>query len=139
MWKRAVLAMIAVFVAWSVLDFVIHGVILGGTYAVTPELWRPMEEMKTGLMYGVGVIAAVCFVAIYAWLIQPKSVAAGVKYGALFGLCTGISMGYGTYSVMPIPYTLALGWFLGSLVELILAGLLVGWIVKSPDSQAPIP
>ena len=35
-------------------------------------------------------------------------------------------MGYGTYSVMPIPYSMALTWFLGAVVEGAAAGLLVG-------------
>ena len=39
-------------------------------------------------------------------------------------------MGYGTYSFQPIPYMMALTWFLGSLVEGILAGLIVGAIVR---------
>jgi hypothetical protein len=38
-------------------------------------------------------------------------------------------MGYGTYSVMPIPYSMALTWFLGAVVEAALAGLLVGKII----------
>ena len=53
-----VLAVLAVFAAWSVLDFVIHGMILASACAATPQLWRPMVEMKTGLMHGVVLIAA---------------------------------------------------------------------------------
>jgi hypothetical protein len=41
-----------------------------------------------------------------------------------------MGMGYGTYSVMPIPYSLALGWFWGTVVETTLAGVLLGLIVK---------
>ncbi len=41
-------------------------------------------------------------------------------------------MGLGTYSVMPIPAVLALGWFLGTIVETMVGGLLAGWIVKGP-------
>ena len=41
-------------------------------------------------------------------------------------------MGYGSYVVMPIPYSMALTWFLGSLVEAVVAGLIVGFV--SSDS-----
>ena len=44
-------------------------------------------------------------------------------------------MGYGSYSYMPIPYSLALGWFLASTVEGVAAGVVVGLIVKG-DSEA---
>jgi len=40
-------------------------------------------------------------------------------------------MGYGTYSVMPIPYIMALVWFLGTLVEAVLGGLLAGLMVPA--------
>lgn len=44
-------------------------------------------------------------------------------------------MGYGTYSFMPIPYLLALGWFLGTVVETTVAGALVGWIIKEEEKK----
>jgi len=130
--KRIVLGIVAVFVAWQVLDFLIHGVILKSTYGETASLWRPMEEMKMGLMRVVGLVAAVCFVCLYAWLVRPKSWAAGLSYGLIFGASTGFSMGFGTYSVMPVPPSLAMVWCVGSIVKTAVAGLLVGWIVKEP-------
>ena len=130
--KRIVLGIIAVFVAWQVLDFVLHGLVLGRTYQETAQLWRPMAEMKMGLMRVVGVVAAVCFVCLYAWLVRPKSWAMGLSYGLIFGLGTGFSMGFGTYCVIPLPPSLAVTWFIGSVVETAVAGLLVGGIVKEP-------
>jgi len=44
--RRVSFAVIAVFVAWSLMDFVMHGVILASSYAATQALWRPMNEMK---------------------------------------------------------------------------------------------
>ena len=136
MTKRIVLGILAVFVTWQVLDFVIHGVLLKSTYQATASLWRPEAEMKMGLMMLVGLVAAVCFVCLYAWLVRPKSWAAGLSYGLIFGVATGVSMGYGTYSVMPLPQSLPLAWCVGSIVETAIAGLLVGWIVKEPVSTA---
>ena len=70
------------------------------------------------------------FVLIYKRLITNKSMINAVQYGVLFGIGVGISMGYGTYSVMPIPYTMAITWFFGVLVEAVAAGVLVGVIIK---------
>ena len=134
--KRVVLAIIAVFVAWTVLDFIIHVVILRSTYKATAQLWRPEGEMKMELMYVIGIVVAAAFVSIYAYLVRPHSVETGLKYGLLFGLVTGLSMGYGSYSVMPIPHHMALVWCLGGLVELVVGGLLVGVIVKEKTSEA---
>jgi hypothetical protein len=40
-------------------------------------------------------------------------------------------MGFGSYSYMPIPLTLAWSWFFGSWIEAITAGAIVGAIMKS--------
>lgn len=128
--KRVPLAVVAVFICWAVVDFVMHGILLQASYAATADLWRPMAEMKMGLTYIVTFISAGVFVLIYALFFGKKGPGIGLAYGALFGVGAGISMGYGTYSVQPIPYTMALTWFLGSLVEGILAGLIAGAILR---------
>lgn len=132
MLKRVLIAIVAVFVIWSVLDFVIHGVLLEPTYRATAQLWRPMNEMKMGLLHFVTLVSSACFVGIYALLIQPKSLAIGLTYGLIYGVSTGFGMGYGTYSFMPIPHYLALVWFIGVLVEATVGGLLAAAIVKGP-------
>jgi hypothetical protein len=128
--KKSILAIVTVFVTWSILDFVIHGILLEGAYRETAHLWRPMDEMNMGLMYIVGLIAVICFVGIYSVLINPKSPLTGLKYGLIFGMGTGISMGYGSYCVMPVSHYIAVIWFIGTLVETCIGGLFVGLIIK---------
>lgn len=132
--KRAALAGIAIFMAWSVLDFLIHGLILKSTYEATASLWRPMDEMKMGLMYVVGAVGAAAFVGLYGAVVKPKSIASGLKYGLLFGIATGFPMGFGTYCVMPVPVHMAFVWFLGSLVETFVGGAIAGAIIKPSGS-----
>jgi hypothetical protein len=133
--KRIAVAVVAVFICWSVVDFVVHGILLQRSYAETAGLWRPMTEMKMGLMYIVSLISCLVFVLIYALFFGKKGVGMGLAYGALFGFGAGVSMGYGTYSVQPIPYIMALSWFLGTLVRGILAGLIVGTIVRDGSAS----
>ena len=132
--KRTLLAIVAVFIAWSVLDIVIHGILLQSTYEATASLWRPMDDMNMPLMYLVILAYTACFVAIYDLMISGKSFTTGIKYGVLFGLAAGISMGFGSYTYMPIPLALAWSWFFGMLVEAIVAGALVGIILK-PEAE----
>lgn len=132
MLKRILLATVAIFVAWEVLDFVIHGLILREAYAASPGLWRPMADMKMGLMFIVGAIAAFCFAGVYGWLVRPKTLNAALKFGLLFGVGAGVSMGYGSFAVMPIPYVMAFTWFAGTLVQALLGSLLAGLIIREP-------
>jgi hypothetical protein len=127
--KRIILAIVAVFVAWSVMDIIIHGFLLMPTYLETSNLWRPENEMKNGLLSFVTLFAALGFVLIFIFF-KDKSIKTGVLYGLIFGLSLGVSMGFGTYAYTPIPLFLALSWFSATLLEALVAGLLVGLIVK---------
>jgi hypothetical protein len=132
MLKRILVATVAIFVVWEVLDFVIHGLILREAYAASPGLWRPMTDMKMGLMWIVGAVAAFCFAGVYGWLVRPKGLGAGLSFGLLFGIGAGVSMGYGSFAVMPIPYIMAFTWFAGTLVQALLGGLFAGLIIREP-------
>jgi F0F1-type ATP synthase membrane subunit c/vacuolar-type H+-ATPase subunit K len=134
--KRAVLALVAVFVAWSALDFVIHGVLLCSVYSETISLWRPMDQMNMPLTSAVTLVKAACFVAIYWLLVSPKSLKSGILYGAIIGISAGFSMGFGSYCFMPITLTLAWAWFLMGVADGVVAGAIVGAIVKQPKAKA---
>jgi len=130
MLKRYLLSVVIVFVLWSVLDFVLHGIILSQAYQATAQLWRPMEEMKTALMYLSSLLTAAVFVGAYALLVADKSVKTGILYGIMMGLFSGIPMALGSYSYMPITSYIALVWFCGSVILMTLAGLCIGAIFK---------
>ena len=102
MLKKYLLSVLVVFVLWSALDFVIHGMILSQAYQATASLWRPMAEMKIGLMYLSSLITAAAFVGAYALLVTDKSIKKGILYGVLMGLFSGVPMALGSYSYMPI-------------------------------------
>lgn len=134
MMKKTLLAIIAVFFAWSILEFFIHGLLLQSTYEATAHLWRPMEDMNMGLMYLVTLGYTTCFVLIYVLFVGDKSLTTGIKFGGLFGLGAGISMGFGSYNFMPIPMSLAITWFAGVLIQSLVSGALAGAIIKPSES-----
>ena len=131
---RIILAILAVFVAWSAVDFVVHGVILTAPYQATAQLWRPMNQMKMWLLHATVLISAIVFVILYVRLISPKNIFRGLEYGLLFGLAAGVSMGLGTYAFMPIPLYMAIVWLAGSIVEMALGGIVVGAMI--PEESA---
>ena len=128
--KRLFFAILAVFVTWAVLDYLLHSVLLRTEYEATANLWRPMAEIKNGLLIFVTLISAFVFVAIYERFFANRGVGTGIRYGLLFGLGAGISMAYGSYAVMPIPYSMAVTLFFGTLVETTLGGLVLGLIIR---------
>ncbi len=65
---------------------------------------------------------------------SKESVKTGVKFGLFFGLISGVSMGFGSYIYMPIPFILALYWFIIMLVESAIAGSVVGYLTKNGNA-----
>ena len=135
--KRLLIAIAAIFIAWQVVDVIVHVVILSPVYAETEELWRPMEEMKMGLIRLVSLVGAAIFACVYASYVADKGMGRALGFGLLWGLAFGTSMACGTYATMPIPYHMALVWFLGSLAHGAVPGLLAGWLIKAPAGGAP--
>jgi hypothetical protein len=130
MLRRSIVAGAIIFILWSIIDFVMHGIILGSAYAESASLWRPMAEMNIWLIYLVTVVSVAVFTAIYALFVQDKKVATALRYGLLFGVGAGFSMGYGSYAAMPISQIIAHTWFFGTLIKSALGGLVLGAIVK---------
>ncbi|MDG2502140.1 MAG: hypothetical protein P8M77_07085 [Porticoccaceae bacterium] len=134
MFKQNLLATIAVFITWTIIDFLAHGRLLMETYQATAHLWRPEDQMNPLLMSAVTLIYSFCFVALYQYFVNPKSLSTGIKFGALFGLASGVMAGFGSYVYMPISLFLAESWFAIHLIELTVAGVIAGYLVKGSNA-----
>ena len=131
MFVRKVFAVLLIYILWSLSDFMVHGIYLKPVYEASANLWRPMEEISIPLNNFLVLSVSFCFVAIYDLLSQSKCFNLSLLYGLLFGLASGLSMGLGSFIYMPIDSSLALIWFLLSLMQGIIAGLVVGILVKN--------
>lgn len=136
MLKRVLLSGLSVFVAWTILDLLLHRLALAPLYDQNPSLWRPFSQMNVGLIYVVvfGLIAT--FIGMYQLLIRPKSLGAGLRFGAFIGFALGISAGFGTYIHMPIPLALAWGWLIGGWFKALVAGAIVGTLIIDSRDQS---
>jgi hypothetical protein len=127
--KRSLLAGAAILAAWMLLDLVAHRFFLAPIYEATATLWRPFDQMNVALIYTVTVVLIAVVVGIYSLLIRPKSLRAGLVLGALVGVALGISSGFGTFVHMPIPLSLAWGWFIAGSLKGLVAGAIVGAVL----------
>ena len=127
--KRSLIAGAAILPAWMLLDLIAHRFFLARIYEASASLWRPFEQMNVVLIYAVTVVLISVFVGIYALLVRPKSLGAGLALGAFVGLALGISSGFGTFIHMPIPLALAWGWFIAGWLKGLVAGGIVGAVI----------
>ena len=124
-----VLSSLAILLAWTVFDVLMHRLLLHLLYAQNTTLWRPFDQMNVVLIYIATFSLIATFVLTYWLLIRPKSLGTGVGFGALFGLALGISAGLGTYIHMPIPRLLAWGWLIGGWLKGVVEGAILGALI----------
>jgi hypothetical protein len=116
--------------AWTLIDVLMHRLFLAPFYEASPSLWRPFDQMSVALIYAVTLVLVGVFVGTYSLLVRPKSLGAGLSLGAFVGLALGISSGFGTFIHMPIPMPLAWGWLIGGWLKGLVAGGIVGAVVR---------
>ncbi len=128
--KKLILCSITIFIVWTIIDFLVHGLYLKEYYLQTADLWRPQGEAKMFLNAVVVLIGSVIFTMIYLFLVSKKSIGRALLFGLLVGISAGISMGYGFYAFSPIPYHMAATWFLVNVGEGIIGGIILAVMVK---------
>ena len=135
MFKQTLLATVAVFVLWSVIDFLVHGLLLHSAYQETLHLWRPEYQMHALMMSAVTLFFGFTLVFTYAHYVVPKSLATGLGFGAVLGIGVGTLTGLGSFTYMPIPLYLGLAWCLVNFFKIALAGLIAGQLIKEPTTE----
>ncbi len=126
--KKLLTGWIAVFVVLSVLEAIVNMVVLKGDYEATANLWRTEADMKIWLFYVVYLFVAFFFTLIFSKGYEGNGVSEGIRYGMYVGLLMAIPMAYGTYGAMPIPYSLALKWFLCGFIDYTVCGAVLGMV-----------
>ncbi len=128
--KRCVWAIVAVFLAFEVIDTIVNGVLLSKAYQALLSVWRP-DMMSKMWIYHVGsIILAFLFTYIFIKGYENKGLAEGVRYGIVIGLFMGIPYAFYSYAMYPLPLSLCLAWFVYVMVEFIICGIIVAAIYK---------
>jgi hypothetical protein len=139
--KKLWLGFVAVFVLSFLLDILVNNFLMMKEYMETAQLWRPQAEMKTGVILIVELCFAFFFTFIFSKGYEGKGAMEGLRYGLYVGLMMNVTGAYMTYATMPVPYMLALKWFLFGTVQYMIYGAVLGLIygkdamVSSPEPR----
>jgi hypothetical protein len=138
--KKVVLGFFAVFVLLEVISFIVNGLILMQTYQSLQSLWRPDMGRLMWVFHVMYVAGAFFFTLIFSKGYEGKGIMEGVRFGLYIGIWMGLGFAYGTYAMIAIPYSLAMTWFISTIVEYVLAGVVVAAIFgKTPMVSAVQP
>lgn len=135
--KRLIFAVIAVLIVLEATNYLINGLILASTYSQESiaKIFRPMEEMNK-LMWRIwiaDVVWSFFFVFIFVKGYQNKGIMEGVRYGIYIGLFMNFMAVVAQNVIYPLPYTLALQWFIYGLIQCIIFGVIAALVYKPAE------
>lgn len=137
--KRWLMAMLGVFGVLVLSDHLIHGMWLKDFYRATPQWWRPAAQMQSlvGFMFASELTLAWLLPVVYAKGYQPGkgSLGQGFRFGVLMGLLLALPPSLLHYFVYPYPFSLILNWFVAGFVQIVIAGVIIGYLYK-PEKKA---
>ena len=133
--KKFWIAYVVVFISMGVLSFLIHGVILTQTYQkpAISILMRPEAEMM-GMMwiyYVVYLVQSLILTYFFTKTYAGMGIIDGMRYGLLMGLLLATPMAYASYAMFPMPYELAIQWFLYGMLEYGILGIILSLVYRT--------
>lgn len=129
--KRFLSTWAAIFVAWMVGSFVVHGTLLQADYAKLSTLFRPPADAQAyfPLMILAHVVLAGAFTWIYARGVQARPwVGQGIRFGVAVALLTVVPNYTIYYAVQPMPGAMVVMQIVYDGILIVLLGLLAAWM-----------
>lgn len=130
--KRYVLSVIVAFAFLFAFEYVWHTQVLMNDYEATRSLWRAEDQMFALFHWSLitQALTAMIISFIFTLNYEGKGILEGIRFGGIFGFLLGILM-FGMYPYMPIPFNLALMWFVGGLLQGLGIGIICSVCYKS--------
>ncbi len=134
-WGRAVVAGLVAGIVQNIVNFVLHGLVLGGTYegeaAFVQEEDPAVFVWFTLVALVIGVVAALFFASSrQSWQAGPRG---GLHFGILLGAVVGFQQFYLTLVISDFPYNVAWIWLAVEIISFGVGGIVLGALVKRAD------
>lgn len=129
--KRYITSVLAVFITFEVLNFIIHSVILSNTYMELESVWRADMMEYMWLMYIADLIFVAFATLIYAQWMKIPGLKSGLMFGLFIGVMIGTSGAINQFVIYPITNWLMWMWIVFGLVQYTICGIVLGLIYRS--------
>lgn len=134
-WGRAVVAGLVAGIAQNIVNFILHGLILGGTYegeaAFAQEEDPAVFVWFTVIALVIGVVAALFFASSrQSWADGAKG---GLHFGILLGAVVGFQQFYLTLVINDFPYHVAWLWLGVEMISFGVGGMVLGAVYKRAE------
>lgn len=129
--KNYLISTLTVFLVITVLNMIVHNILLEDLYLKNSHLFRPMDEIKKHCHYFMfgNLIFSGAFCYIYSKGHEKTgSVMQGIRFALWIILLMWIPFTITSYTIYPHPKNLELAWLLAYSVETIIAGITVSMV-----------
>lgn len=134
--KRIVVGGLMGGVFWNIWSMIVNIVFLGEHYAAGQEAGHLLTEPRYSYFLGVWVIMLLILGVAMAWLYAAARNTLGpgpgsaLKVGLIVGLVSTLPMSFSQSTWSALPRMVPLWWMLDSLVGIVLATLVAGWMYR---------
>lgn len=141
MGKKFWIAFPITFILIWVLQFILHAGIMGGFYAAKPDGFLPENIMKARWWWlPVGfLILAFIWTYLYSRFAPEKYVGSGIHHGVVYMIFLYVPWGFINYATLDISGYYYLWSTIGAIVQGIILGAIMGFIMKERPAAIPEP
>lgn len=129
-WKRILIATLVVFIVHEIVNFLVHGLILGPVYEAMTGTWRANMDQYMWIMYIGDLIFVFFFVYMFVKGYENKGLVEGFRYAVLV---TGLVIVPGMlaqFSAYNVTFTLTVYWIIFGFVQMVINGVMTALIYK---------
>ena len=133
--KRMSLSIIVVFVVFTALSYVIHGLLLQPLYQQTPQLLRAQQDAQSHFPFMLlgFLVFSVAFVWIYSRGLEAKPwLGQGLRYGLIVWLIASLSRYLIYFAIEPWSGTVVALQIGLELIMMLLVGITVAALYRKP-------
>jgi len=128
--RNFILTSIIVFVAYEVVNNIIHFLILSSAYKALVNVWRHDMMQKMWIMYVTALIFSFLFVYIFSKGYEGRGIQEGIRYGLIMGLLMNVVGMFNQYAVYPLPFSLVIQWFVYGVIQFMICGIVAAALYK---------
>lgn len=134
-WGRAVVAGLVAGIAQNVVNFVLHGLILGGTYEGQAAFVQEENPANIAWFAVIALVIGVAAALLFASSRQSWQAGArgGLHFGILLGAVVGFQQFYLTLVINEFPYHVAWLWLGVEIISFGVGGLVLGAMIKRAE------
>ncbi len=136
-WSKAIVAGLAAGFVQNIVNFVLHGLVLGGTYVDQPAFVQEPDDMTMQIVWFLAVALVIGVVAGLLFASSRQSWQAGARGGLHFGILLGAVIGfqqfYLTLVINDFPYHVAWMWLGVEISSFGIGGMVLGAMYKRAD------